>query len=170
MPATGSTQTHISQVRVSLSDFIKDYYIDELNCLISEEHYFVAFLVISSGIEFLGKAISGSGWSVVGKSKRDFNKALRTFKSLRKYSKLGLKQDGAKSGDSSLYSIVRCGIVHFSCPGYGITLTDEGDALPHEIGIKDFSSDFIAACNDLLNGKVSLGKGKALADIICYIG
>ena len=49
-------------------------------------------------------------------------------------------------------------------------IADEGNALPHEIGIKDFSSDFITACNDLLNGKVRLGRGKALADIICYIG
>lgn len=125
--------------------------------------------MISSGIEFLGKAISDYDWIMEGRSKEDFNNALQTFESLQKYSTLGLKQDSAQS-DISLYSIVRCGIVHSSCPDVGITLTDAKNNLPGEIGIKDFSSDFIAACNDLLNEDVSLGKGKTLQDTICYIG
>lgn len=165
--ATGFTQTQTEQRPIDISTFISDYYIDELKRLIGDKHFFIAFLVITSGIEFLGKSVSDHDWFEEKYSKNDFNKALAIFPSLKKYANLGLKYDGAKK-DVSFYTIVRCGVVHASRPLLGITLSEASNNLPTEIGIMDLSSDFNDACNDLLNKVVPLGKGKRLTDIICY--
>ena len=165
--ATGLTQTQSEQQAIDITTFISEYYINEVKQLISEKHYFVAFLVISSGIEFLGKAISDHDWSKTGTSREDFNSALSAFLSLKKYSNLGLEFDNAKN-DTSFYTIVRCGIVHASRPMLGITLSEGNNNLPNKIGITDLYSDFNDACNDLLNGVVPLGNGKNLSDTICY--
>lgn len=82
--ATGYTKTHSEQQAIDISSFISDYYIDELKRLIRDKHFFVAFLVISSGIEFLGKAISNHSWFKVGTSKKDFISALNAFPSLNR--------------------------------------------------------------------------------------
>ena len=100
-------------------------------------------------------------------SKKDFNRALKKFQSLNKYANLGIQYDNSQN-DESFYAIVRCGIVHASRPLKGITLSDTVNVLPNEIGIQDLSTDFFAACNDLLNGVVPMGYGKNLKDIICY--
>lgn len=165
--STGLTPTQIKQQAIDIATFIQDNYISELQRLIQNRHIFVAFLVISSGIEFLGKAISNHGWFKKGMSKKDFNYALAVFQSLKKYSNLGIKYDSSQN-DESFYAIVRCGIVHASRPLQGISLSDTNNLLPNEIGIIDLSTDFFTACNDLLNSTVPMGKGKNLNDIICY--
>lgn len=165
--ATGLTQTQSEQKAIDVSSFIADYYINELKRLIDEKHFFIAFLVVTAGIEFLGKATSEHDWFEAKESKTDFNDALNRFSSLNKYSQLNLEFD-KKNNDVSFYSIVRCGIVHASRPKAGITLTEANNNFPTEIGIIDLVADFNAACNDLLNSKVSMGKGKKLSDIICY--
>lgn len=164
---TGTTQTQKEQQAISIAVFITDNYIKDLKQLITNGHYFVAFLVISSGIEFLGKAISDHDWFKTGESKTDFNYALAKFASLNKYANLGLKYDQSQN-DESFYTIVRCGIVHASRPLKGIALSETINDLPQEIGLEDLAQDFYDACNDLLNGVVHLGKGKNLSDIICY--
>lgn len=165
--STGLTPTQIKQQAIDIATFIQDNYISELKRLIQNRHFFVAFLVISSGIEFLGKAISNHGWFKKGMSKKDFNYALAVFPSLNKYSNLGIKYDSSQN-DESFYAIVRCGIVHASRPLQGISLSDTNNLLPNEIGIIDLSTDFFTACNDLLNSTVPMGNGKNLNDIICY--
>lgn len=82
--ATGLTQTLSEQRAIDITMFISDYYIGEVKRLINDRHYFVAFLVISSGIEFLGKAVSAHDWFKIGTSKKDFNSALSVFKQIRK--------------------------------------------------------------------------------------
>ena len=167
--ATGNTPTDKTQVSVDYSSLIKDYYISELNTLIKENHSFVAFLVISSGIEFLGKAISAEmDLFKEGNSKDDFKNALDSFPSLNKYSSLGLSKD-KKGIDKTLYDIVRCGIVHSTSPKTGITLSEDGNDLPSVVGLADLAKDFNDACQDLLSGKIPMGKGKTLSDPIWYI-
>lgn len=165
--STGSTQTQIEQKSIDTATFINDNYITEVKSLIDNGHYFVAFLVISSGIEFLGKAISKHGWFKKGMAKKDFNHALKIFQSLNKYATLGIQYDNSQN-DESFYAIVRCGIVHAYRPLQGISLSDTVNVLPYEIGIIDLSTDFFAACSDLLSGVVPMGNGKNLKDIICY--
>jgi hypothetical protein len=171
MASTGQTPTNTSQVPVDYASFINDYYIKELNSLVAEGHSVTAFLVISSGIEFLGKAISQDNLFSSGHSNDDFNNALNTFKSLQKYSNLGLHsyQKNNHTVDDSLYAIVRCGIVHSSTPKIGITLTDGSNNLPCEVGLSDLFNDFVSACNELLNGSVPMGPGKNLKDPLCFI-
>ena len=168
MATTGQTQTNASQIAVDFTTFISDHYIIELNKLISDNHPFVAFIVIASGIEFLGKAISGNPFFEERHSKADFNNALSIFPSLQKYSNLGLFVD-KNNIDLSLYKGLRCGIVHSTCPQYGIVLTEGNNALPNEIGLIDLSNDFFTACDDLLQGRIPMGLGKQLTDVLCYI-
>ena len=166
--ATGKTQSDRTQTGVMVKDLIKDYYISELNVL-SNKHPFTAFMVISCGIEFLGKCISSeTDWFLGSHSKDHFNNALTKFGSLDKYSKIGKEYDG-KGNDVSLYDIIRCGIIHSSIPKAGITITEENNNLPDEVGLKDLTKDFIDACSDILNKKVQMGGGKSLDDVICYI-
>jgi len=168
MATTGQTQTEVSQIAVDFASFISDHYINELSSLIADNHPFVAFIVIASGIEFLGKAISNNPFFEDKHSKVDFNNALSKFPSLQKYSNLGLVVDN-NNNDISLYKGLRCGIVHSTCPQNGIVLTEGSNDLPNEIGLIDLSNDFLAACNYLLQGGIQMGSGKQLTDILCYI-
>lgn len=163
--ATGKTQSDITQKAVMVKDLIKDNYINELKELIKADHHFTAFIVISCGIEFLGKCISSTtDWFLDNHSKEDFNNALTSFESLIKYSTIGeLNRDGA-----SFYNIIRCGIIHSSVPKNGLTITEGKNNFPNEVGLRDLTEDFIKACNDLLNKKVKMGGGKSLDDVICY--
>ena len=166
--STAKTQTDKTQRPVSVKEFIENYYIKDLEGLINN-HPFTAFLVISCGIEFLGKCLSSNDWFDRGHSTDDFNNALKVFDSLNKYSSLGLEFNKNDGEDISLYSRIRCGIVHSSVPKIGLSITEGKNNLPNEIGLKDLSKDFINACKSLLDKKVQMYCSKSLEDIICYI-
>ncbi len=167
--STAKTQTEITKQIVTVKDFIEDYYIKELEQLIEDKYAFTAFLVISCGIEFLGKCLSPYDWFDRGYSTDDFNNALKVFDSLNKYSSLGLEFNKNDGEDISLYSIIRCGIVHSSVPKIGLSITEGKNNLPNEIGLKDLSKDFMNACRSILDKTVPMHSSKSLEDAFCYV-
>lgn len=191
--STGKTPTYITQTPVSFKKFLKDHYIDELKTIIDNKHYFLAFLVISSGIEFLGKLLDDDDFFSNNGPRRKFNLALEKLESLNCYFTLGLRKTKPATNttaqnkkknkkkktetqdqnevDTSFFEIIRCGIVHASCPEPELILSEwENDfnADTKVVGLNSLYNDFVKACNKLLNGEVQLGEGKSLDDTLFY--
>jgi len=137
---------------LSPKEFIQQVFINELEDII-EKHPYIAFMIMGIGIEFLGKSISAedADWDVEGKSRRSFEKAIKTLSSLKKYEPY-LDKDG-----HDLYGSLRCGLAHAAKPKYKITLSSKNEA-PNlsEFGgrvnlrCEDFYSDFKEACEEVI--------------------
>jgi hypothetical protein len=128
-------------------EFIKTVFVDELKSLIDTKPY-ISFMIISIGIEYLGKCINKeiSNWQQEGKSKKNFEKAILEIPSLKKYSIYLEKY--------KFYDSFRCGLVHAASPKFQITFSREGQTNHLEennkqlnLKIEDFFKDFEDACN-----------------------
>ena len=158
--ATGSTQTFKEQKEVSVRQYIEEYIMRSVEELVDRDQYLPAFLMISCGIEFLGKCIGSRPFRDRGYKGNNFKNALAGFSSLNKY-KINSSVD--------IYKNLRCGIVHSLLPDNRIMLVEENNNLPNVIGLKNLKDDFITACNDLLTDVCHMGGNKTLNDTICYI-
>lgn len=137
---------------MNTSDFIKTVFIHELKDIV-DHHPYIAFMVMSTGIEFLGKCMdtNKSSWHDKGKSQDNFGKAIKEIPSLQKYEPL-LDRNGY-----DIYGSLRCGLLHSAQPEFKITLSSKEEA-PHllestaytqqRINLKceDFYADFKEAC------------------------
>lgn len=136
-------------------EFIQQIFIDQLKLLV-ERHHYISFMVMSIGIEFLGKCLdTGSqNWNPKPRSRTDteiFKSAitqLDSFVSYREY------LDSHK-----LYDSLRCGLVHSASPKNKITLSS-GDEKPHlsvsndgtlNFKCEPFFKDFKSACQEVIN-------------------
>ena len=142
---------------MNTSDFIKTVFINELKDIV-DHHPYIAFMVMSTGIEFLGKCLdlNKTGWHDEGKSKTSFREAIEEIPSLQKYKPL-LDKNGY-----DLYGSLRCGLLHSAQPKFKITLSSKEEA-PHllesiinaqqRINLKceDFYADFKEACEWVIN-------------------
>ena len=127
-------------------DFIKSVLIDELGSMISG-HPYISFIVMGIGIEFLGKCLATehSDWNEAGHSKRDFENAIESIPSLKRYSSFLVSYN--------LYSSFRCGLAHAISPKQSITLSSK-EELTHlterdsklNLKVEDFFIDFKDAC------------------------
>ena len=122
---------------ITVRDFIRSYLIGEIG-EIKEKHPYFAMILISVGIEFLGRCLSGYNWDSTANAK--FFKEGLTFDSLKRYD----------DDNNSLYHSLRCGLVH-------TFLTDDRYSLSKNttdgniISCSQIYDDFVKACNDLLN-------------------
>ena len=167
--STAYTQTNAEQRAVTISEFIQTHYVDVIPDIVNSKHAFVAFQVISCGIEYLGICISSHDFVTLNNSQSDFNLALEKFPSLQKYYNLTIVQDTTVPGNHELYGALRCGVIHDSRPKKGLTLSEKKNDLPSIIGLEDLRSDFIMACEYLLTGSIPMGGGKSLNDAFCYV-
>ena len=158
--ATGSTQTIKEQKEVSVKQYIEEYIMKSVEELVGGDQYLPAFLMITCGVEFLGKCIGPKPFKDRDHQGNNFKNALGGFSSLNKYI-FGCSVD--------IYKNLRCGIVHSLLPDNNIMLVEENNNLPNVIGLKDLKDDFITACNDLLTDVCHMGGNKSLNDTICYI-
>lgn len=140
---------------MNVSDFIEKYFIEEIGSLV-EDHPFVAFTLMSIGVEFLGKCLNPNPWNDPNeRSSRTFSNAINSFISLNKYSVV-----------TDLYHNLRCGLAHrFMVQGQIILAPDKNDltGTTITIGCKDFYADFKQACIDAIINKNGMIK-KNLAD------
>lgn len=133
-------------------DFIKDTLIEKIGKIIHVDAY-LSFLLICSGIEFLGKCIDSTEKWGDGKSEEQFKAAI-----------IKLFPDGYHNLVNDLYKDLRCGLVHRITPG-SISLTQNGNDNNGEISyklhpyLKDdrkilvieyFYFDFAEACKKVL--------------------
>ena len=125
-------------VNVSARKFIEDYLIKQINT-IKQDHPYFAFLLMSVGIEFLGRCQSTNAWNDRHKPSDYFDDGF-AVPPLCQYTK--------KYPD--LYHQLRCGLAHAYRPD-GIILSNEGGA--GDISCDDFYADFVAACKNVLDDK-----------------
>ena len=133
------------------NEFIKSVLIEELGSMI-DKHPYISFIVMGIGVEFLGKCIDStlSDWNVAGRSKKDFENAIKTIPSLQKYKPYLTTHD--------LYGSFRCGLAHAVSPKFKITLSskDEMRHMIEESGrlnlkVEDFYNDLKLGCEHVMN-------------------
>lgn len=126
-------------IRKSGKEFIREYLIGKIGKLKDSEPY-IAFLMMSIGIEFLGKCLNKKKkWDTEDRSKKDFNLAIGKLKSLKKY----------RSWD--LYHKLRCGLAHTMMVKSGLEIKDKGASTSTCVSCEEFYNDFKAACEEVMN-------------------
>jgi hypothetical protein len=145
-------------IPVSVQKFIKIVLIDELYSVVKTS-YFLAFISIGSGIEFLGKCIDDScplDWDMTGRSSINFNEAICNITPLKKYENLIDRADGF-----DLYNRFRCGLIHGMAPKKGLSLSHGNEQKTIfnnpsglvNINVDELYIDFKLACEDVINRK-----------------
>lgn len=126
-------------INKSAKEFIQEYLIDKIGKLKDTEPY-IAFLMMSIGIEFLGKCLNKKKkWDAENRSKKDFNLAIRSLESLKKY----------QSWD--LYNKLRCGLAHTMMVKSGLKIKDKGTSTSTCVSCEEFYNDFKTACEEVMN-------------------
>jgi hypothetical protein len=134
-------------------EFINQVFIIELETIVNSNPY-IAFAIMATGIEFLGKCLDTEAkhWNVSGKSKSNFELAVNNLQSLRKY------RPYLKS--HKLWDSLRNGFAHSFVPKYSLTISSKNESpnlIVHTGGerlnlkCEDFYLDFKNACIEMLN-------------------
>ena len=133
--------------RLKPNDFIQTLLINEIGELV-DSHPYISFILMGIGIEFMGKCIDTNltDWNVSGRSKHDFENAIKTIPSLKKYEPYLTSHQ--------MYSSLRCGLAHAVAPKTQITLSSK-EEMGHlienngrlNLKVEDFYQDFKDACN-----------------------
>jgi hypothetical protein len=142
-------------------EYIDTFLINGIGRLV-DEHPFQAFILMATGIEFLGKCLNEGEWDTSNQSRDDFNAALDKLDSLGKYKEI-----------ENLYNKLRCGLAHLGIPKTGLTLCPDKNNLeanPILLGCKEFYEDFKAACTEITTDPKSQVKKKMDEDYASIIG
>lgn len=139
---------------LNAKQFIQTVFIDELGCLVDSKPYH-SFMLMSIGIEFLGKCIDKNlvHWNERA-SLKYFKNAISKIPSLKKY-ECYLKS-------YNFYNSFRSGLVHAGAPTFSITLSSKNQTehlvIQNErlnLKVEDFYADFKMACEFVINENYS---------------
>jgi len=152
-------------------NFILETLIEKIGRIVHVDAY-LSFVLISSGIEFLGKCVDvNSKWGDEGLSKKQFKNAIEE-----------LFPESYHSLMDDLYSDLRCGLVHRITPG-SISLTQNGNDQNGEIQyishpyikkgrkilvVEYFYFDFVEACKKVL--AKDFDEKDKMNEAILYVG
>ena len=131
-------------------EFIQATFITELGRMIEGRNFYLSFIIMGIGIEYLGKCLSPNNDWQEGKPGPTFNHAVNTLDALEKYRRLLKKYN--------LYSSLRCGLAHAALPKYQITLSSTDTEAPHmyehngriNLRCETFYDDFKRACEEVI--------------------
>lgn len=150
------TNNTTSTQHVTVREFIKTHLIEHIG-EIKDNYPYLAFLLMTVGIEFFGKCQRNNrDWNYYDKQNpsADFENGMR-IAPLQKY------------GAYDLRSNLRNGMAHSFIPKGGIFVSNNGTDC-QSIGCSQLYNDFKAACNDVLEGKVQM-PAKSLDDVFFTI-
>lgn len=137
---------------MSNEDFIQKILIEEIG-EIKDKHPYLMCMLVSQGIEFLGKTLrpinNASGWNENQNAKKDFQSAIKLFPSLRKYAEI------------DIYQRIRCRfcekiVVDDNMVSDNMAHSKSGRADDKDkvsVNLNDLYDDFKSACEDLLEMK-----------------
>ena len=155
--------------RIKPKEFIQTVLINEIGEL-TDSHSYISFILMGIGIEFIGKCIDKSltDWNVSGRSKQDFENAIKAIPSLKKYEPYLVSHQ--------MYSSFRCGLAHAVSPKLQITLSSKQE-MAHlvesngrlNLKVEDFYNDFKDACNYIISQNYTNGD-KMNADFLEVTG
>lgn len=150
---SNNDETNIKQItmaRINPKEFIQTVLIKEIGEL-SETYPYISFIMMGIGIEFMGKCIDSNltDWNKTGRSKSDFENAINTIPSLKKYVPYLTSH--------KMYSSFRCGLAHAISPKVQITLSSK-EEMAHLVEtnesinfkVEDFYTDFKDACKYII--------------------
>lgn len=147
-------QIHKMANKMSLQDFIDKFIVDGIKPVVDNQPY-LAFILLSSAIEFLGKCMNDSNdWHKHGNSEYNFCNAIQTFTSFKEYKQAFGKNTTVKGHkdvyENSLYWELRCAMVHALQPRSGIVLREgNNDLANNTLGCKDLYEDVIKAYEEV---------------------
>lgn len=131
-------------------EFIQQVLIEEIGEIL-KNHPFIAFSLMAIGIEFLGKCLNEfENWDKSGRSKDDFELAVKSLNSLESYRTLLTTH--------KLWDSLRNGFTHSFVPKGTLTLSSKNQA-PHftkitettiNLRCEDFYNDFKNACEEVI--------------------
>lgn len=135
---------------LSPKEFIQATFISDLGKMIRTENYYLAFVIMGVGIEYLGKCLTPAKDWQEGKSRPTFEKAVNTLEALAPYRRLLKEYD--------LYDSLRCGLAHAAIPKDKITLSSTDAEAPHmyehngriNLRCETFYEDFKRACEEII--------------------
>ena len=130
-------------------EFVQKTLIKEFGDIVNgqEKHDYLSFLLISCGIEFLGRCMDtvGTSWNLHKRKGYYFKKGIALFPEC-------YHNDDIKG---KLYSGLRCGICHALLPKEEICVSSMEvqnlNNTPILLNIRTFYQDFKSACEKLLN-------------------
>lgn len=140
-------------MQMTIKQFIENVLIKEIQQIQDYGHHYFSFLLIASGIEFLGACLDDKLFHTKDQSSERFKKAIKELfpKTYHSYA-------------DRLYSDLRCGLAHVSKPNRGIGLTHQDEAAKFKtkhlqktntdqliLISEEFFEDFKRACNTVLN-------------------
>jgi len=147
---------------MSNEEFIQKILIEEIG-EIKDKHPYLMCMLVSQGIEFLGKTLrpinKTSGWNENQNAKRDFQSAIKLLPSLRKYAEI------------DIYQRIRCRFCEKMVTDDNMVSDDTthpkaGSANDKDritVNLNDLYDDFKRACEDLLEMK---GHSPEMAEIL----
>jgi hypothetical protein len=136
---------------LSPQEFIQATFINGLGKMIKDENFYLAFIIMGTGIEYLGKCLTPENeWQKGGASRASFEKAIISLEALAPYRRLIKEYD--------LYDALRCGLAHAALPKYQITLSSTDAEAPHmyetngriNLRCETFYDDFKKACEEVI--------------------
>lgn len=136
-------------MNMNAKEFIQIELIDGIGEII-ESRPFLACIVMSAGIEFLGKCLDiQKGWNDKD-PERYFNDAISNL----------FPKDYQKANSNDLYHMLRCGMIHSCMPDSKLALSADGNNFRTEvigqtertiISVKALYGDFVNACQSVIN-------------------
>jgi len=133
-------------------EFINHVLINEIGDVV-DHHKWLSFILICSGIEFLGGCIDGEekNLNAERRSSKRFNAAILKLFPIQ-YHKF------VKDGKDGIYAQLRCGMNHVALPGMQIALSERSSGLANltdnnsrtVIIAEDFYNDFKKACQSII--------------------
>ncbi len=139
---------------VTVREFIEEYLIRQIG-EIKNDYPYLAFVLMSVGIEFLGKCQNTKTNWQYNDSANDFKLGMSLFSNSYNWN----------AGD--LYSKLRCGMAH-ALQTKQIDLSDTGNC-NNGISCDMFYDDFVSACKALINKNPPIQtQGKRLSDVFFY--
>lgn len=152
-------------IKIDAQQFIKDVILREIKTIVYSPECksapYVKFVLIATGIEFLGACGDPHPYNKEKEGEDRFNAALNKYfnKKYQKYAK--------KGSAINLYEDFRCGMIHQLRPTHLINLTERGKGHNHldettnptklHLVLEDFYDDLESAALDLLK-KIEQGK------------
>jgi hypothetical protein len=133
-------------------EFINQVFVNELD-KIKDNNPYIAFAIIATGIEFLGKCLdeNASHWNVSGKSRTNFEYAIKKLSAFTPYRHY--------LASHKIWDSLRNGFAHSFVPKYPITLSSKDESahlMLHSNGerlnlrCEDFYEDFKMACIEVI--------------------
>lgn len=152
-------------VVMNIKQFINRVFLEELGSIVPHYHY-LSFVIMASAIEFMGACLDAEPFDEPHLSRKRFDAAIRSLFDARYHKYAG------KKAEISLYTNLRCGMVHVTRPGGKVVFTHKKESAAEgtaHLELLENTGQLVLVCEDLYddfvkaleNLKIKMGKRDA---------